>query len=77
LNAIQNLLLSQESKTLKFKETMPAPQAIAKTACAFANGGGGSVIIGLGDRDKKIIQPEFRDHNGFFKITFYNPSSSD
>jgi ATP-dependent DNA helicase RecG len=53
--SIQNLLSSPESKTLEFKETMPTPQAIAKTACAFANGGGGSVIIGVGDKDKKII----------------------
>ncbi|MDW7777172.1 MAG: helix-turn-helix domain-containing protein [Methanosarcinales archaeon] len=53
--SIQDLLSSPESKTLEFKENMPSPQAIAKTACAFANGGGGSIIIGVGDRDKKII----------------------
>ena len=53
--SIQDLLSSPESKTLEFKETMPTPQAISKTACAFANGGGGSVIIGVSDRDKKII----------------------
>ena len=53
--SIQDLLSSPESKTLEFKETMPTPLAIAKTACAFANGGGGAVIIGVGDKDKKII----------------------
>jgi len=53
--SIQDLISSPESKTLEFKESMPTPQAIAKTACAFANGGGGSVIIGVGDKDKKII----------------------
>jgi ATP-dependent DNA helicase RecG len=53
--SIQDLLSSPESKTLEFKETMPTPQAIAKTACAFVNGGGGSIIIGVGDKDKKII----------------------
>jgi len=53
--SIQNLLISPESKTLEFKEAMPAPLAIAKTACAFANGGGGLIIIGVSDRDRKII----------------------
>jgi len=53
--SIQDLLSSPKSKTLEFKETMPTTQAIAKTACVFANGGGGAVIIGVGDKDKKII----------------------
>jgi len=52
--SIQNLLSSSESKTLEFKESMPTPLSIAKTACAFANGGGGSIIIGVTDKDKKI-----------------------
>lgn len=52
--SIQNLLSSSESKTLEFKESMPTPLSIAKTACAFANSGGGSIIIGVADKDKKI-----------------------
>jgi ATP-dependent DNA helicase RecG len=58
---IQDLLASPESKTLEFKETMPNPEAIAKTACGFANGGGGSIIIGVTDKDKKIIGINERD----------------
>jgi len=53
--SIKNLLSSPESKTLEFKESMPTPLSIAKTACAFANGGGGSIIIGVTDKDKKVI----------------------
>ena len=52
--SIQNLLSSPESKTLEFKETMPTPQAIAKTACAFSNGGGGTILIGVEDKNKTI-----------------------
>jgi len=51
---IQDLLSSPESKTLEFKETMPTPLAIAKTACAFSNAGGGTILIGVEDKNKTI-----------------------
>ncbi len=53
--SIQKLLASPESKTLEFKETAPSPLSIAKTACAFANGGGGFIIIGVRDKSREII----------------------
>ncbi len=53
--SIHDLISLPESKTLEFKETMPNPEAIAKTACGFANGGGGSIIIGVTDTDRKIV----------------------
>ena len=59
--SILDLISLPESKTLEFKETMPNPEAIAKTACGFANGGGGSIIIGVSDKDKKIIGINERD----------------
>ena len=52
--SIQDLLSSPENKTLEFKETMPTPQAIAKTACSFSNGGGGTILIGVEDKNKTI-----------------------
>jgi len=52
--SIQDLLSSPESKTLEFKETMPTPLAIAKTACAFSNAGGGTILIGVEDKNKTI-----------------------
>ena len=52
--SIQDLLSSPESRNLEFKEGMPSHLAIAKTTCAFANGGGGSIIIGVTDKDQKV-----------------------
>ena len=52
--SIQDLLSSPESKNLEFKEAMPTPLSIAKTTCAFTNGGGGSIIIGVTDKDRKV-----------------------
>jgi len=59
--SIQDLLSSPESKTLEFKETMPTTQAIAKTACAFANGGGGTILIGVTDKNKTITGIDERE----------------
>ncbi|PXF57277.1 MAG: ATP-dependent DNA helicase [Candidatus Methanogaster sp.] len=53
--SIQKLLSSPESKTLEFKEAAPSSLSIAKTTCAFANGGGGSIIIGVRDKSREII----------------------
>ena len=52
--SIQALLSSPESKNLEFKEAMPSHLSIAKTTCAFANGGGGSIIIGVADKDRTL-----------------------
>jgi predicted HTH transcriptional regulator len=52
--SILDLISMPESKTLEFKERMPEPLAIAKTACAFANGGGGTILIGVADKEKTI-----------------------
>ena len=51
--SILDLISLPESKTLEFKETMPNPEAIAKTACGFANGGGGSIIIGVSETEER------------------------
>jgi predicted HTH transcriptional regulator len=48
---ISNLLTQPEGKRLEFKEKVPEPLALAKTACAFANGSGGTIIIGVRDRE--------------------------
>ncbi|MHC1757470.1 MAG: RNA-binding domain-containing protein [Methanosarcina sp.] len=53
--SILRLLAAPESRTLEFKEKMPSALAIAKTVCAFSNGAGGSIIIGIRDRDKTLI----------------------
>lgn len=53
--SILKLLAASEGRTLEFKEKMPSALAIAKTICAFSNGAGGSIIIGIRDRDKTLI----------------------
>lgn len=53
--SILKLLAAPESRTLEFKEKMPSALAIAKTVCAFSNGAGGSIVIGIRDRDKTLI----------------------
>jgi predicted HTH transcriptional regulator len=53
--SILRLLAAPESRTLEFKEKMPSALAIAKTVCAFSNGAGGSMIIGIRDRDRALI----------------------
>lgn len=52
--SILDLISLPENKTLEFKEKMPESLAIAKTACAFANGGGGTILIGVADKEKTI-----------------------
>lgn len=52
--SVLNLISLPESKTLEFKELLPESLAIAKTACAFANGGGGTILIGVADKDRTI-----------------------
>jgi predicted HTH transcriptional regulator len=53
--SILRLLAAPESRTLEFKKKMPSALAIAKTVCAFSNGAGGSIIIGIRDRDRALI----------------------
>jgi ATP-dependent DNA helicase RecG len=51
---IMDEILRGESKTLEFKEQMPANQSIVKTVIAFANTSGGKLIIGVND-DREIV----------------------
>src|SRR3990167_2113225 len=49
-------LLSQcEGKTLEFKENTSSPLKIIKTVVAFANTAGGTIVIGVEDKTKKVI----------------------
>jgi ATP-dependent DNA helicase RecG len=44
-----------ESRKLEFKQSLPQGNSIIRTAVAFANSGGGKLIIGIEDKTKKII----------------------
>ena len=43
-----------ENKHLEFKERLPSGDALAKTAIAFANTGGGKLLIGIDDEGKVV-----------------------
>ena len=52
---LAKLLAANEGKTLEFKESTQSMPSIIKTVVAFANTAGGTLIIGVQDRTKKII----------------------
>lgn len=52
---IEDLLKNNEGKTLEFKENLQSLLSIVKTIIAFANTAGGTIVIGIEDKSKKII----------------------
>jgi len=51
---IKNLLIEAEGKTLEFKRDLSSPAGLLRTAIAFANTAGGTIIIGVEDSTKHI-----------------------
>lgn len=49
------LLSKEEGKTLEFKENVTSLEGIIKTIVAFANTAGGTIVIGVEDKTKKIV----------------------
>lgn len=52
---IQELLAREEGKTLEFKQDASSLASIIKTVVAFANTAGGTIVIGIEDKTKKIF----------------------
>lgn len=52
---IEELLKSDEGKTLAFKESLQSLNGILKTIVAFANTAGGIIVVGIEDKTKKIV----------------------
>lgn len=52
---LESLLVLNENKTVEFKENTTSLISIIKTVIAFANTSGGSIIIGIQDKSKKVI----------------------
>jgi ATP-dependent DNA helicase RecG len=52
---IEEILKSNEGKTLEFKENLRSLPGIIKTIIAFANTAGGTIVIGVEDGTKKIV----------------------
>ncbi len=49
LEEIKRLVARGEGRHLEFKRRVPEPERLAKEVVAFANSGGGRVLIGVGD----------------------------
>jgi len=52
---IEKFLARDEGKTLEFKENCRPLHAIVRTAVAFANTAGGSIVIGVKDKTKDVV----------------------
>ena len=52
---IEGLLARDEGKTLEFKENCRPLDSIVRTAVAFANTAGGTIVIGVKDKTKEVI----------------------
>jgi len=51
---IAELIQKNESKTLEFKRNCSSPDKIIRTIIAFANTSGGTLLIGVEDKDKTV-----------------------
>ena len=51
---IEQLLISEEGKTLEFKESAESLGGIVRAAIAFANTAGGIIVVGIQDRTKQV-----------------------
>ncbi|MFN7098279.1 MAG: helix-turn-helix domain-containing protein [Gammaproteobacteria bacterium] len=52
---IDELLKSPEGKTLEFKQDLSSPQGVLRTMVAFANMGGGTIVIGIKDKTNHVV----------------------
>lgn len=52
---LEELITKDEGKTLEFKENLSSLQKIIQTIVAFANTAGGTLVIGVTDKTKKVI----------------------
>ena len=51
---LTKLLCSPEVKTLEFKRDLSSPEGFLRTAVAFANTAGGTILIGVEDRTRNV-----------------------
>ena len=51
---INALLASPEGKTLEFKRDIFSPEGIIRSVVAFANTAGGTIVIGVEDRTRRV-----------------------
>ncbi len=54
MTTLTDLLAQHEGKTLEFKRDVSSPENIIRTVVAFSNGAGGTVIVGVDDRQRSV-----------------------
>lgn len=54
MSMLDDLLVQHEGKTLEFKRDVSSPDSLMRTIVAFANGAGGTVVIGVEDRTRRV-----------------------
>lgn len=52
---LEEILRAPEGKTLEFKRDLSSPKPLLRTLVAFANSAGGRLIIGVEDKDKRVV----------------------
>jgi predicted HTH transcriptional regulator len=51
---INELLAQVEGKTLEFKRDLSSPDKVIRTVVAFANGAGGTLLLGIEDGSRRV-----------------------
>ena len=54
MDSLSDLLSRLEGKTLEFKRDLSSPDGLIKTIVAFANGAGGTILVGVEDRTRAV-----------------------
>lgn len=52
--SLNELLRSQESKTLEFKRDLSSPKGVLRSLVAFANTAGGTLLVGVDDKTRNV-----------------------
>jgi len=54
MTLLDELLVQHEGKTLEFKRDVSSPDSLMRTIVAFANGAGGTVVVGVEDHTRRV-----------------------
>jgi ATP-dependent DNA helicase RecG len=52
---IADILRQHEGKTLEFKRDLSSPERVMRTLVGFANGAGGTLLIGVEDGTRRMV----------------------
>lgn len=55
MSDLPTLLTLPEGKTLEFKRDLSSPEKVLRTLVAFANGAGGTLVVGVEDKTRHVV----------------------